>query len=67
MIYLNLIKFVWFKQSIFEPNKNLFKAENEKGKKKNFLYTKHHNLLKIQNKSLMRAPTRADTFVYVKL
>ena len=25
MIYLNWIKFVWFKQSIFEPNKNLLK------------------------------------------
>ena len=23
-IYLNKIKFVWFKQNIFEPNKNLF-------------------------------------------
>ena len=26
MIYLNWIKFVWFKQIIFEPNKNLFKS-----------------------------------------
>ena len=28
MVYLNKIKFVWFKESIFEPNKNLFKSNN---------------------------------------
>ena len=26
MIYLYKIKFVWFKQSIFEPNENLLKS-----------------------------------------
>ena len=31
-------------------------SQKTKKEKNNFLYTKHHRLLKIQNKSLMRAP-----------
>ena len=33
----------------------------------NKFYTQNHNLLKIENKSLMRAPIRAEKSDYVKL
>ena len=43
--------------------------ENGKGKNRKIItfYTQNYNLLKIQNKSLMRAPIRAETSDYVKL
>ena len=35
MICLNEIKFVWFKQNIFEPNKYLFESNNFSSKQTN--------------------------------
>ena len=51
------------------PFKLCGSPENGKGKNRKIItfYTLNHNSLKIQNKSLMKAPIRAKTSDYVKL
>ena len=44
IIYLNKIKFIWFKQSIFEPNQNLFKTNEFLSQIKQIIFlTKYRN------------------------